>query len=86
MAKLVLEISDELQAALRLPPGDLEKELRKELALALYQREVLSLGKARQFAGMSKWEFEELLGQRSIRRHYSEDDLQQDLEYARSRQ
>jgi hypothetical protein len=38
MAKLVLEIPEEIRAALRLPPGEVERELRKELALALYQR------------------------------------------------
>lgn len=36
MATLVLEIPEEIRAALRLPPGEAERELRKELALALY--------------------------------------------------
>ncbi len=82
MEKLVLEIPEEVQAALRLPPGEIEQELRKELALALYQRQVLSLGKARELAQMTYWEFEELLGRRKISRHYSEEDLQEDLRYA----
>jgi len=38
MEKLILEIPDEVRLALRLPPGEMERELRKELALALYQR------------------------------------------------
>jgi predicted HTH domain antitoxin len=61
----------------------MEHELRKELALALYQREVLSLGKARALARMTRWEFEKLMGQRKIISHYSEEDLQEDLHYAR---
>jgi hypothetical protein len=30
MAKLVIEIPEAVQAALRLPPGEAERELRKE--------------------------------------------------------
>jgi predicted HTH domain antitoxin len=85
MAKLVLEISEEVRAALRLPPGEVERELRKELALALYQRQVLPLGKARALAQVTRWEFEELLGVRKVIRHYLEDDLQEDIGYARGR-
>jgi predicted HTH domain antitoxin len=68
--------------AVKLPPAEVEKEFRKELALALYQRGVLSLGKARLLAQMTRWEFEELLGQRGILRHYSEADLEEDVRYA----
>ena len=85
MAKLVIEIPEAVQAALRFPPGEVERELRKELAVALYQRQGLSFGKARMLAQMTRWEFEELLGQRQIARHYSEDDLREDIEYARGR-
>jgi predicted HTH domain antitoxin len=82
MAKLILEIPEEVQAAIRLPPAEMEQEMRKELALALYQREVLSSGIARRLALMTRWEFEELLAKRGIVRHYSEQDLQEDLDYA----
>jgi predicted HTH domain antitoxin len=82
MAKLVLEIPEEIRAALRLPPGEVERELRKELALALYQRQVLPFGKARALAQVTRWEFEELLRERKVTRHYSEDDLQEDIRYA----
>ena len=82
MPELALKIPEEVQLALRLPPDELEKELRKELALALYRRRVLSLGKARKLAQMTRWEFEELLGQRRIPCHYTEEDLQEDVSYA----
>ncbi|MFQ6089880.1 MAG: UPF0175 family protein [Candidatus Bipolaricaulia bacterium] len=65
-----------------MPPRDVEDELRKELALALYERRALSLGKARQLVGMTRWQFEELLGQRKVTRHYTEEDLAEDLTYA----
>ncbi len=83
MGKLVLEIPEDVQAVLRFPPGEMERELRRELALALYQRQALPLGKARELAQMTRWEFEELLGQRQIPRQYSEEDLEEDIRYAR---
>lgn len=82
MEVLKLEISEEILRALKIPPRDVEEELRKELALALYERGVLSLGKAWQLAEMTRWQFEELLGQRKVTRHYTEEDLAEDLTYA----
>ena len=82
----ILKIPSDVMEALRLPPDEVEAELRKELALALYQRGVLSSGKACALAGITRWEFEELLGQRQIRRHYTEKNLEEDIEYARSHQ
>ena len=82
----ILKIPSDVMDALRLPPDEVEAELRKELALALYQRGVLSSGKACALAGITRWEFEELLGQRQIRRHYTEKNLEEDIEYARSHQ
>ena len=83
MAKLTLEIPAEILDALRFPPAELENELRKELAVALYRRGILPLGKARLLAGMDRWQFEQLLGERQVARHYTETDLEEDLEYAR---
>jgi predicted HTH domain antitoxin len=80
--KLVIEIPGEVLDAIRLPPQEMEAEFRKELALALYQRFALSLGKARVLAQMTRWAFEDLLTQRKITRHYTAEDLDQDIEYA----
>lgn len=63
----------------------MEQELRRELALALYQRQALPLGKARALAQMTHWEFEAWLGQRQIVRQYSDEDLEEDIRYARGR-
>lgn len=86
MAKLRLEIPEEIIRSLKLPPAEREAELCKELALALYQRGVLSLGKARALARLSRWEFHELLGRRRIPHHYAEEGLEEDLRYARGDQ
>ena len=84
--EVTLKIPGDVVETLRFPPDEMEKELRKELALALYQRGVLSSAKACALVGATRWEFEEVLRQRQIRRHYTERDLEEDIEYARSHQ
>ncbi len=79
---LTLKIPGEIIAAVKLPPEEIEREFRKELALALYKRGTLSFGKARTLAQLTYWEFDDLLGQREIVRHYTDDDLQEDMQYA----
>ena len=86
MSTLALDIPDDVRLALKLPPEEAERELRKELALALYQRRVLPIGKARALARMTRWEFEDLLGQRRAVRHYSAEDLREDIAHAGDRQ
>jgi predicted HTH domain antitoxin len=83
---LILEISGDILEAVKLPPGEVETEFRQELALALYQRGILSVSKARTLAHLPRWEFEELLGQRRIPRHYTETELAEDVHYAQSHQ
>jgi predicted HTH domain antitoxin len=78
-----LYIPDSIAQALRLPPLEQQQQLTIELAMALYARGILSFGKARELAGLSKYEFGLLLGKRGIPRHYAADDLQSDVTYAR---
>jgi predicted HTH domain antitoxin len=81
--RFTVELPDSVAEALRLAPPDAEAEVRKELALALYARGILGFGKARELCGLTKWQFEELLGRRKVVRPYDEDDLAVDLAYAR---
>ena len=76
---LQLEFNDEIQDALRIPPDEQEGRLRRELALRLYEKRLLSLGKARQLAGMEKWDFLLLLAQDGISRQYDKKELDRDL-------
>ena len=82
---LVLKIPDDVLDAIKLPPQEIEPELRKELALALYQRGALSLGKARSLAQMTRWEFEDMLKRRQAIRHYTALDVQEDIRYGLDR-
>jgi len=78
-----LQIPRSVADALALPEGRKSEELRRELALTLYREEMLSFGKARELARMSKQEFGHLLGERKIERHYGPEELDEDLRYAR---
>ena len=78
-----LEIPDSIAQAMRLPSRDQEQQLLVELAVALYAQRVLPFGKARELAGLRKYEFGLLLGKRDIPRHYGAKDLQDDVTYAR---
>ncbi len=76
-----LEIPDSIAQAMRIPPSEQQQLLLIELALALYARDILSFGKARELTGLSKYEFGQLLAKRDIPRHYSREDLQDDVTY-----
>jgi predicted HTH domain antitoxin len=77
-----LTISDSVAQALRLPRGEQQQRLASELAVTLYAQGILPFGKARELAGMTRYEFGILLGKRQIARHYMEEDLQDDIAYA----
>jgi len=82
---LQLEIPDSITQSMRLPEKRIKQDLLTELAAALYGQEVLSFGRARELAGMSKYDFGRLLGKRGIERHYGPEELQDDIDYARSK-
>ncbi|CAD5979533.1 hypothetical protein PCC9214_04523 [Planktothrix tepida] len=81
---LQILISDSVLQAIRLPEQRIEQELRQELAIALYSQDLLSFGKARELAVMDKYQFGQLLGERGVLRHYTPEELDDDLTYARS--
>lgn len=66
----------------RVPEEEFEELARIELAVALYARGVLSLGQARRLAGLSKWEFLEELAKRGVERHYTREELEDDIAFA----
>ena len=71
----VLQVPQEILDSARLTMP----ELKVEIAVYLYSQRRLSVGKARELAGMSLWEFRQVLASRRIPPHYDEEDLDQDL-------
>ena len=80
---LRLDIPESIAKFLRLPASEVEPRLRTELAVALYTQGILCFGKAAELAELSRFVFADLLTRRNIPRHYTEDDLARNLEYAR---
>lgn len=54
-------------------------ELKQELAVQLYAQGRLSIGKARELADMSLWQFRHLLAARQIPVHYDVADLEDEV-------
>ncbi len=80
MSKMMLEIPDEFMKALKVPPNEQLPRLYRELAVRLYQKGLLTFGKARKLARMKKWQFHNLLGEEGIERRYDLAELEKDLE------
>jgi len=76
-----LHIPRSVADAISLPEGRKTKELQRELAIALYREGMLSFGKARELAGLDKFSFGQLLGERGVVRHYGDEELDEDLAY-----
>lgn len=55
------------------------EELRRELAIYLFQQNKLSFGKAREMTGMTIWDFQYVLSQRGISVHYDIPEYEVDL-------
>jgi predicted HTH domain antitoxin len=81
-----LEIPDEVSHAMRLPPAETKSRLQLELAISLYAQDILSLGKAAELAGISRLELNDVLAKRGVPMHYTQEDLSNDLAYARGSQ
>ena len=74
-SKVFIEIPREIIHSTRMTP----EELKRELAIHLFQQGKLSFGKAREMAGMTVWAFQQLLGSREIPVHYGPGDYAEDL-------
>jgi predicted HTH domain antitoxin len=79
MPKVRVELPEELVEAIKLPPEEVPLRLKRELAVRLYEKRLLGFGKARQLAGMTKWEFQQLLGDEGVLRSYDVEELEKDL-------
>jgi len=76
MASAQIDIPQDILDSARLSA----EALKQELAISLYAQHRLSIGKARELAGMSLWQFRQLLASRELPAHYDETDLLEDLD------
>lgn len=80
---ITIAIPDDVVNSMKIPGSERESVLKLELALALYGRSILAMGPARRLAEISKREFLEELRKRKIERHYTIEELEKDLAFAK---
>lgn len=59
---------------------ELPKVLREIIAVNLYKEGLISLGKASEIAGVSRWEMFDILAAKKIPLQYYPEDLEEDIE------
>ncbi len=77
---IVIEMPEPIWQAIKLPEKEVPARLRRELAICLYAKQLLGFGKARELAGLSAWEFHDLLADEKVPHNYGADDAVQDLD------
>ncbi|MEK6656673.1 MAG: UPF0175 family protein, partial [Nitrospirota bacterium] len=74
-----ISIPDTVEMAIKLPEKERQKELLKLLAVKMYEKGILGIGKASELCGMNKLDFMSLLKEEDIPLNYDDEELQRDL-------
>jgi len=79
MTVISVDFPRDLIHILKIRDRELPKVLKEIIAVELYKEGRISLGKAAEIAGVSKWEMFDILASRKIPLKYGIDDLREDL-------
>ncbi len=79
--KITLELPDHLSQTTLFNEAD----WLREIAIALFQQERISLSRAGKIAGMHPIDFQQLLASRGICVHYDVEEFAQDIQHLRDR-
>lgn len=71
-----------MKIEIEVPPEATKTSILEELACALFQKDALSFGQARELAGLGFFEFQKALADRQISR-YTHEMLAEDMKYVR---
>lgn len=63
---ITIEFPSDLLIALNESESELKKDIKTTLAIRLYRMQKLSIGKAAQIAGLSRFDFESLLSENQV--------------------
>jgi predicted HTH domain antitoxin len=83
MTAISVDFPRDLIHILKVRDRELPRVLREMVAVELYKDGRISLGKAAEIAGVSKWEMFEILASKKIPLRYGVDDLKEDLKTLR---
>ncbi len=81
MKDLVMTLPGEALASAKIPPADLERELRRRLAAVLFSDGIVGGAAACRLADMSKTEFQHWLGERGIQQPLGPSDYEREREH-----
>jgi len=83
MTAISVDFPRDLVHILKIRDKELPKVLKEMIAVELYKEGLVSLGKAAEIAGVSKWEMFEILASKKVPLKYGVDDLKEDLKTLR---
>lgn len=78
-----IKLPEEVLSQAHIPKEYFDQECQKMVAMELYRKGHISLGKACEIGGMSEWEFFDLNKEVEAPVHYDEKDLEADRRLAR---
>jgi predicted HTH domain antitoxin len=76
---LSLSIPDSVLHSLKLPEKTVQKDLLKLLAVKLYEKGALGLGKASELCGVSRTDFLHILKEEQVFLNYDDEELDRDF-------
>jgi predicted HTH domain antitoxin len=76
---LSLSIPDSVLHSLKLPKKTVQKDLLKLLAVKLYEKGALGLGKASELCGASRTDFLHILKEEQVFLNYDDEELDRDI-------
>jgi len=79
MTEVKIGFPVDLARLLRVRVDDLPRIIREIVAVELYRERYISLGKAAEIVGVSKWEMFEILARKKVPIQYGAEDLEEDL-------
>jgi len=74
-----IEVPEKVIKTLGLRESEVSEMLKRELSAYFFEKNLLSFGQARQFAGLSVWDFLGFLRERKIPLHYDLAEYEEDL-------
>lgn len=83
LIKVKIELPEEVIAQAHIPRDQLDRECQKMVAMELYRKGYLTIGKACEIGKMSQWEFFDLNKETQALIHYDEEDLKADRKLAK---
>lgn len=85
MSNVIVEIPEGFARSFGKTEEEVQRNAKIELAIEMYREGRWSTRRAGEFAGMTRWQFMDVLSARKIEAPYTREMLEQDIAYASGR-